>query len=216
MKTTIKILVILLILSGTCLTQLKAQTPVTDVGAGIQREALWVEEEGILSKINLYNVLIKALNGDIKGLTGEILGIDEKMLESLEKVSNLIKDYKRVQETREILGRVIDIYTEKVPLLVQDENFTAQQAVAIVQSFDLVLEDSKQMVNTVLNTILEDNLFMMDDKQRYDTINEIYLGVKQHYGTICYLYNKIMYASYLKSHESGDLESFAMYYSLYK
>lgn len=216
MKTTIKILAILLIFSGTCLTQLKAQTPVTDVGAGIQREALWVEEEGILSKINLYNVLIKALNGDIKGLTGEILGIDEKMLESLEKVSNLIKDYKRVQETREILGRVIDIYTEKVPLLVQDENFTAQQAVAIVQSFDLVLEDSKQLVNTVLNTILQDNLFMMDDKQRYDTINEIYLGVKQHYGTICYLYNKIMYASYLKSHESGDLESFAMYYSLYK
>ena len=45
------------------------------MGAGIQREALWVAEEGILSKINLYNVLIKALNGDIKGLTGEILGI---------------------------------------------------------------------------------------------------------------------------------------------
>ena len=216
MKTTIRILTILLILFGTSLTQSKAQTPVTDVGAGIQREALWVEEEGILSKINLYNVLIKALNGDIKGLTGEILGIDEKMLESLEKVSNLIKDYKRVQETREILGKVIDIYTSKVPLLVQDENFTAGQAVAIVQSFDLVLEDSKQLVNTVLNTILQDNLFMMDDKQRYDTINEIYLGVKQHYGTICYLYNKIMYASYLKSHESGDLESFAMYYSLYK
>ncbi|QGY46072.1 hypothetical protein GM418_21095 [Maribellus comscasis] len=216
MKTTIKILAIFLILSGTCLTQSKAQTPVTDVGAGIQREALWVEEEGILSKINLYNVLIKALNGDIKGLTGDILGIDEKMLESLEKVSNLIKDYKRVQETREILNKVINIYTEKVPLLVQDGNFTQQQAVAIVQSFDLVLEDSKQLVNTVLNTILQDNLFMMDDKQRYDTINEIYLGVKQHYGTICYLYNKIMYASYLKSHESGDLESFAMYYSLYK
>ena len=216
MRTTIKILAIFLILSGTSLTQLKAQTPVTDVGAGIQREALWVEEEGILSKINLYNVLIKALNGDIKGLTGEILGIDEKMLESLEKVSNLIKDYKRVQETREILGKVIDIYTSKVPLLVQDENFTAQQAVAIVQSFDLVLEDSKQLVNTVLNTILQDKLFMMDDKQRYDTINEIYLGVKQHYGTICYLYNKIMYASYLKSNESSDLESFAMYYSLYK
>ncbi len=216
MKATITILMIILLLAGTQLRPANAQTPVTDVGAGIQREALWVEEEGILSKINLYNILIKALNGDIKGLTGEILGIDEKMLESLEKVSNLIKDYKRVQETREILNKVINIYTEKVPLLVQDENFTAQQAVAIVQSFDLILDDSRQLVNTILNTILQDDLFMMDDKQRYDTINEIYLGVKQHYGTICYLYNKIMYASYLKSHESGDLESFAMYYSLYK
>ncbi len=216
MKTAIKILTITLLLAAVNFKTVKAQTPVTDVGAGIQREALWMEEEGILSKINLYNILIKALNGDIKGLTGEILGIDAKMLESLEKVSNLIKDYKRVQETREILGKVIDIYTEKVPLLVQDENFTAQQAVAIVQSFDLILEDSRQLVNTVLNSILQDDLFMMDDKQRYDTINEIYLGVKQHYGTICYLYNKIMYASYLKSHESGDLESFAMYYSLYK
>ncbi len=216
MKTTIAIFMISLLLTGVNLKPANAQTPVTDVGAGIQREALWVEEEGILSKINLYNILIKALNGDIKGLTWEILGIDEKMLESLEKVSNLIKDYKRVQETREILNKVINIYTEKVPLLVQDENFTAQQAVAIVQSFDLILEDSRQLVNTVLNSILQDDLFMMDDKQRYDTINEIYLGVKQHYGTICYLYNKIMYASYLKSHESGDLESFAMYYSLYK
>jgi hypothetical protein len=216
MKTTIKILSIILILTGTQVKLVKAQTPVTDVGAGIQREALWQTEKGILSKINLYNVLIKALNGDIKGLTGEILGIDQKMLESLEKVSNLIKDYKRVQETREMLGKVVNIYTEKVPILIQDDNFSAQQAVAIVQSFDLILEDSRQLVTTILNTILQDNLFMMDDKQRYDTINEIYLSVKQHYGTICYLHNKLMYASYMKSHESGDLESFAMYYSLYK
>ena len=216
MKTTIQILTIILVLAGVQLKPAKAQTPVTDVGAGIQREALWQTEKGILSKINLYNVLIKALNGDIKGLTGEILGIDEKMLESLEKVSNLIKDYKRVQETREMLGKVVNIYTEKVPLLIQDDNFSAQQAVVIVQSFDLILEDSRQLVTTILNTILQDNLFMMDDKQRYDTINEIYLGVKQHYGTICYLHNKLVYASYMKSHESGDLESFAMYYSLYK
>lgn len=216
MKTTIKIIIIIMVTTVIQQKNVKAQTPVTDVGAGIQREALWVAEEGILSKINLYNVLIKALNGDIKGLTGEILGIDQKMLESLEKVSNLIKDYKRVQETREMLGKVINIYTEKVPLLIQDENFTAQQAVAIVQSFDLILEDSKQLVSTILNTILQDQQFLMDDKQRYDAINEIYLGVKQHYGTICYLHNKLMYASYLKSHESGNLESFAMYYSLYK
>src|SRR5690554_6938597 len=108
-----------------------AQTPVSDVGAGIQREALWTQEKGILSKINLYNVLIEALNGDIKGLTGEILGIDQEMLQSLKKVSSLIKDYRRVQETREMLGKVVGIYTEKLPRLVQDENFTTQQAAAI-------------------------------------------------------------------------------------
>ena len=194
----------------------RAQTPVTDVGAGIQREALWTQEEGILSKINLYNILIKALNGDIKGLTGEILGIDEKMLESLEKVSALIKDYKRIQETKDILAKIIAIYTDKVPLLVQDGNFTNQQAAAIVQSFDLILDDSKALVTTILNTVVQDNLFMMDDKQRYDAINGIYLSVKQHYGTICYLYNKLLYASYMKSHNNNDLEGFAMYYSLYK
>lgn len=193
----------------------KAQTPVTDVGAGIQREALWTQEEGILSKINLYNTLIKALNGDIKGLTGEILGIDQKMLESLEKVSLLIKDYKRIKETKDILQQIIAIYTDKVPLLVQDGNFTTQQAAAIVQSFDLILDDSKALVTSILNIIVKDNLFMMDDKQRYDAINGIYLSVKQHYGTICYLHNKLMYASYLKSYDSGDLEGFAMYYSLY-
>ena len=192
-----------------------AQTPVTDVGAGIQREALWTQEEGILSKINLYNILIKALNGDIKGLTGEILGIDQKMLESLEKVSLLIKDYKRIQETKDILQQIIAVYTEKVPLLVQDGNFTTQQAAAIVQSFDLILDDSKALVTSILNIIVKDNLFMMDDKQRYDAINGIYLSVKQHYGTICYLHNKLLYASYLKSHDSGTLEGFAMYYSLY-
>ena len=193
-----------------------AQTPVTDVGAGIQREALWKKEKGILSKINWYNVLIKALNGDIKGLTGEMLGIDQKMLESLEKVSALIKDYKRVKETKDMLDKVMDIYTEKLPQLIQDENFTNEQAVAIVQSFDLILDDSRQLVNTILKTILKDKLLLMDDKQRYDTINEVYLSVKQHYGTICYLYNKLLYASYLKSYESENLEGFAMYYSLYK
>ena len=186
------------------------------MGAGIQREALWEQEKGILAKINWYNVLIKALNGDIKGLTGEILGIDQKILESLEKVSALIKDYQRIKETKDLLQKIIAIYTQKVPLLVQDGNFTAEQAVAIVQSFDLILDDSKQLVTTILNSIVKDNLFMMDDKQRYDTINGIYLSVKQHYGTICYLHNKLMYASYMKSHESGDLESFALYYSLYK
>ena len=209
------IVVILTIMLVTNASKTKAQTPVTDVGAGIQREALWTQEEGILSKINLYNILIKALNGDIKGLTGEILGIDQKMLESLEKVSLLIKDYKRIQETKDILQQIIAIYTEKVPLLVQDGNFTTQQAAAIVQSFDLILDDSKALVTSILNIIVKDNLFMMDDKQRYDAINGIYLSVKQHYGTICYLHNKLLYASYLKSHDSGTLEGFAMYYSLY-
>jgi len=216
MKTTIIgiVLLFMILMSGSIKGE--AQTPVTDVGAGIQREVLWKQEKGILAKINWYNVLIKALNGDIKGLTGEMLGIDQQMLESLEKVSGLIKDYKRVQETRNMLGKVMDIYTEKLPRLIQDDNFTNEQAVVIVQSFDLILDDSRQLVNTILKTILKDNLLMMDDKQRYDTINGVYLSVKQHYGTICYLYNKLLYASYLRSYESKNLEGFAMYYSLYK
>ena len=214
MKKTIILLVAILLTN--MVSKTIAQTPVTDVGAGIQREALWTEEEGILSKINLYNVLIKALNGDIKGLTGEILGIDEKMLESLQKVSYLIKDYKRIQETKDILQKIIGIYTDKVPLLVQDGNFTTQQAAAIVESFDIILDDSKSLVTSILNIIIKDDFFMMDDKQRYDAINGIYLSVKRHYGTICYLHNKLMYASYIKSQNSNSLEDFAMYYSLYK
>ncbi len=216
MKTKVILFILLICSSGLLTKKTEAQTPVTDVGAGIQREALWDQEKGILSKINWYNVLIEALNGDIKGLTGEILGIDQKMLESLEKVSNLIKDYKRVKETRDLLGKVVGVYTQKLPLLVQDENFTTQQATVIVQSFDIILEDSRQLVTTILNSILQDDLFMMDDKQRYDTINEIYSSVKQHYGTISYLYNKLLYASYVKSRNSGNLEAFALYYSLYQ
>jgi hypothetical protein len=214
MGTALMILTFFL-LTGAFPNPAYSQTPVTDVGAGIQREALWSEEKDILSKINWYNVLIKALSGDIKGLTGELLGIDQKMIESLEKVSSLIKDYKRVQQTRELLQKIMQVYTEKVPRLVQDENFTTQQAAVIVQSFDLILEDSRQLTTSVLNVILKDNLFMMDDKQRYDTINAIYEDVRRHYGTICYLYNKLLYASYMKSYESGTLESFALYYSLY-
>ncbi len=216
MKTKVILFILLICSSSLLFKKTEAQTPVTDVGAGIQREALWDQEKGILSKINWYNVLIEALNGDIKGLTGEILGIDQKMLESLEKVSNLIKDYKRVKETRDLLGKVVGVYTQKLPLLVQDENFTTQQAAVIVQSFDIILEDSRQLVTTILNSILQDDLFMMDDKQRYDTINEIYSSVKQHYGTISYLYNKLLYASYVKSRNSGNLEAFALYYSLYQ
>ena len=187
----------------------------TDVGAGVQREALWEQEKGILSEINWYNVLIKVLNGDIKGLTAELVGIDQKKLASLQKVSYLIKDYKRIKQTKEMLDKIITIYTSKLPKLVQDENFTLQQAGVIVQSFDLILDDSKQLTTTILNTIVEDDLFMMDDKQRYDTINGIYNDVRKHYGTICYLYNKLMYASYQKSFNSDKLESFAYYYTLY-
>lgn len=189
--------------------------PVSDVGAGIQREALWQQEKGILSEINWYNVLIKVLNGDIKGLTAELVGIDEKKLASLQKVSYLIKDYKRIKQTKEMLDKIIYIYTTKVPKLVQDENFTLQQAGVIVQSFDLILDDSRQLTSTILNSIVKDDLFMMDDKQRYDTINGIYEDVRKHYGTICYLYNKLMYASYQKSFDSDKLENFAYYYTLY-
>lgn len=217
MQTKILSIVLFTLASTLFAEPVKAQSPipVTDTGAGIQREFQWTEEKGILTKINLYNVLIKALNGDIKGLTSEILGIDQKMLESLEKVSVLIKDYKRVKETHEMLTKVVEIYTQKLPALVQDENFTPQQAAIIVESFDIILEDSRQLVTTILNSILKDNNFLMDDKQRYDTINEIYTSVKQHYGTISYLYNKLLYASYMKSHTSGNLEAFAFYYSLY-
>jgi len=192
------------------------QAPVTDVGAGIQREALWTQEKEILSNINWYNVLIRALNGDIKGLTGELLGIDQKMMESLETVSALIKDYQRIRQTREMLGKITDIYTGKLPRLIQDQNFTPQQAAVIVQSFDLILDDSRQLVTNVLGAITKDKSFLMDDKQRYDTINGIYTEVRKHYGTICYLYNKLLYASYLKSFGSNKLESFAFYYTLYQ
>ncbi len=215
-KTTIWLLAVTLALLGISPKTTIGQTPVTDVGAGIQREALWTQEKGILSKINWYNILIEALNGDIKGLTGELLGIDQKLLESVEQVSGLIKDYKRVKQTRDMLEKIMEIYTEKLPRLVQDENFTDQQAVVIVQSFDLILDDSRQLATGILNTILKDRQFLMDDKQRYDTINGIYEDVRRHYGTICYLYNKLLYASYLKSFESDQLESFAMYYSLYQ
>jgi len=194
-----------------------AQTaaPVSDVGAGIQREALWEQEKGILSEINWYNVLIKILNGDIKGLTQELVGIDKKKLESLQKVSYLIKDYKRIKQTKEMLDKIIYIYTTKLPLLVQDENFTTRQAAVIVESFDLVLDDSRQLVTSILNTIVKDDLFMMDDKQRYDAINGIYTDVKKHYGTICYLYNKLAWASYQRSFNTGQIEKFAFYYTLY-
>ncbi|KOH45595.1 hypothetical protein [Sunxiuqinia dokdonensis] len=215
-KTTIWFLAVILALLAISPKIVTSQTPVTDVGAGIQREALWTQEKGILSKINWYNILIEALNGDIKGLTGELLGIDQKLLESVEQVSGLIKDYKRVKQTREMLEKIMEIYTEKLPRLVQDENFTDQQAVVIVQSFDLILDDSRQLATGILNTILKDRQFLMDDKQRYDTINGIYEDVRQHYGTICYLYNKLLYASYMKSFESDKLESFALYYSLYQ
>ena len=215
-KATILLLAVTLPLLAISLKPAIGQTPVTDVGAGIQREALWTQEKGILSKINWYNILIEALNGDIKGLTGELLGIDQKLLESVEQVSGLIKDYKRVKQTREMLGKIMEIYTEKLPRLVQDENFTDQQAVVIVQSFDLILDDSRQLATGILNTILKDRQFLMDDKQRYDTINGIYEDVRRHYGTICYLYNKLLYASYMKSFESDKLESFALYYSLYQ
>ena len=215
-RTTTTFLITLLLVFFCILpTGTIAQTPVTDVGAGIQREALWEQEKGILSEINWYNVLIKVLNGDIKGLTEELVGIDQKKLASLQKVSYLIKDYKRIRETKEMLQKIIQVYTEKLPRLVQDQNFTTQQAAVIVQSFDLILDDSRQLTTTILNTIVEDDLFMMDDKQRYDTINGIYTDVRKHYGTICYLYNKLMYASFQKSFESDKLESFAYYYTLY-
>ena len=214
-KTTFLIIGIVALFSIFIQKNTFAQTPVTDVGAGIQRESLWEQEKGILSEINWYNVLIKVLNGDIKGLTEELVGIDQKKLASLQKVSYLIKDYKRIKETKEMLQKIIQVYTEKLPKLVQDQNFTTQQAAVIVQSFDLILDDSRQLTTSILNTIVEDDLFMMDDKQRYDTINGIYTEVRKHYGTICYLYNKLMYASFQKSFESDKLESFAYYYTLY-
>ena len=213
MKNYLIIIPIILILLS---TKVYSQAPVTDVGAGIQREALWAQEKDILSNINWYNILIRALNGDIKGLTGELLGIDQKMMESLEVVSSLIKDYKRIEQTREMLGKIIGIYTSKLPKLIQDQNFTNQQASVIVQSFDLILDDSRQLVTTILTAITKDKTFLMDDKQRYDTINGIYAEVRRHYGTICYLYNKLLYASYQKSLQGDKLESFAFYYTLYQ
>jgi len=156
------------------------------------------------------------LNGDIKGLTGELLGIDQKMMESLEVVSSMIKDYKRIEQTREMLGKITEIYTSKLPKLIKDQNFTNQQASVIVQSFDLILDDSRQLVTTILTAITKDKTFLMDDKQRYDTINGIYTEVRRHYGTICYLYNKLLYASYQKSLRGDKLESFAFYYTLYQ
>lgn len=212
MKKRISILLLVML----CLTPLLSQAPVTDVGAGIHREALWLQEKGILSKMSWYNILIKALNGDIKGLTGELLGIDQQLLDAVENVSGLIKDYKRIEETRDMLDKILEIYSTKVPQLIRDNNFTPEQAAAILQAFDIILTDSRDLVTEVLSTITIDKAFIMDDKARYDVINGVYRQVHRHYGTICYLYNKILYASYMKSYSMGDLKTFAFYYSLYQ
>lgn len=198
------------------LSSSQAQMAVSDVGAGIQREALWSQERGILNKMNWYNVLIKALNGDIKGLTGDILGIDQQILNSLEMVSGMIKDYQRIKETKDMLDKIVQIYTTKLPVLIRDQHFTPQQAAAILQAFDIILDDSRHLVVGVLESITKDNAFMMNDKQRFDVINGVYNQVRQHYGTLCYLYNKILYASYMDSYYTGDLKQFAYYYSLFE
>ena len=52
MKTMIIALGLSLLLGMLSTQEGITQTPVTDVGAGIQREALWAKEKGILSKIN--------------------------------------------------------------------------------------------------------------------------------------------------------------------
>lgn len=208
--------ILLITLASANSTNLLAQMAVSDVGAGIQREALWTQERGILNKMNWYNLLIKALNGDIKGLTGEILGIDEQILSSLELVSGLIKDYQRIKETKDLLGEIVEIYSTKLPVLIRDQNFTPQQAAAILQAFDIILDDSRNLVVSVLKSVTEDKAYMMNDKQRFDVINQVYQQVRQHYGTLCYLYNKILYASYMDSYYTGDLKQFAYYYSLFE
>ena len=125
--------------------------------------------------------------------------------DALNKVNNLVKDARKVQETVLLVGDISKMYVTNFKKMSQDPNFSSKELSAIANGYSKLLGESSKLLKD-LQQIVNSSSLSMNDKQRMDIIDKVHKEVKEYYNLVRYYTQKNISVSYLRAKKQNDAQ----------
>ena len=123
--------------------------------------------------------------------------------DKLKAVNNLVKDARKVQQTVLLVGDVSEMYVNNFGKMLNDPNFNEQELTAIANGYSTLLNESTELLKE-LKQIVNSSSLSLNDKERMDIIEQVYLKVKEYHNLVRYFTNKNISVSYLRAKKANS------------
>lgn len=123
--------------------------------------------------------------------------------DKLKAVNNLVKDARKVQQTVLLVGDVSEMYVNNFGKMLNDPNFNEQELTAIANGYSTLLNESTALLKE-LKQIVNSSSLSLNDKERMDIIDQVYLKVKEYHSLVRYFTNKNISVSYLRAKKANN------------
>lgn len=125
--------------------------------------------------------------------------------DALKAVNNLVRDARKVQEIKLMVGDVSDIYVTNFQKMMGDENFSAKELDVIAYGYTQLLQESNGVLQD-LKQVINVSTLSMTDKDRMDVVDECYRSMRRYRNLVNYYTNKNIAVSYLRAKKKNDLD----------
>lgn len=129
----------------------------------------------------------------------------KKYYDALKKVNNLVKDGIKVKNTILMVGEISEMYVTSFQLMLQDENFTAEELSAIAFGYTKLLEESNNVLKE-MKEVVNITTLQMTDKERMDVVDRCYNTMRRYRNMVSYYTNKNISVSYLRARKKNDVD----------
>ena len=123
--------------------------------------------------------------------------------DKLKAVNNLVKDARKVQQTVLLVGDVSVMYMHNFGKMLNDPNFNEQELTAIANGYSILLNESTELLKE-LKQIVNSSGLSLNDKERMDIIDQVYVKVKEYHNLVRYFTNKNISISYLRAKKANN------------
>lgn len=190
-----KILLSLLVFTGLCTFQAKAQWAVIDP-SNLAQNILTVSKTATTATnvINSFKEMQKIYNQG------------KEYYDKLQSVHNLIKDARKVKETVELVSEISQIYSTNFNKMLSDKNFSLRELEAISNGYSKLLKESGNLLSDIKSIVSTSNGLSMTDAERMAIIDEIHTKMIRHRNLTRYFSKKSISVSFIRSQEKGDME----------
>lgn len=125
--------------------------------------------------------------------------------DKLQGVNNLVKDARKVQQTVLLVAEVSELYVKNFGKMLNDTNFSPQELVAIANGYSILLGESTELLKE-LKQIISPSSLSLNDKERMDIIDRLYIQVKNYHSLVSYYTRKNIGISILRAKKKSNTQ----------
>lgn len=192
-----KIIIMAMALAAVC-PRASAQWVVTDPTNLVQ---------GIVNSVNEI-VQTSTTAQNIIGNFQETIKIYEqgkRYYDALRSVTNLVRDARKVNECRLMVGEITDIFVNSYQKMLADENFTVPELAAISVGYTKLLQQGANELRD-LQDIVNPSDMSLSDKDRLDVIDRVHASLTRLRNLTAYYTRKNIAVSVMRAMEADNAE----------